>query len=221
MNQNNFLKKSVEEICKCLQRKQVKLQDIVMHVKVQLSNKTYSEDLLNGKEDHILPILDIISESYEIKNHQMCCKAIDLIDKLFLYQSIKPVNVTYKGTECQLIIIITELLTSLFKYQITPMNLYIAKCLTTIIDKHSQTLSSQHVLLIFNTMYDMYVITPENDLNNGAYQMCIGRMIDIITSLMSKKTELNGEFSKGNIQQGMTLFQSFIVINVIAFTFMG
>ena len=79
MNQNNFLKKSVEEICKCLQRKQVKLQDIVMHVKVQLSNKTYSEDLLNGKEDHILPILDIISESYEIKNHQMCCKAIDLI----------------------------------------------------------------------------------------------------------------------------------------------
>ncbi|EDR28766.1 guanyl-nucleotide exchange factor, putative [Entamoeba dispar SAW760] len=201
-----FLIKSIQEICQCVQKKQSKLLELCGILKHQIKSNSYGDELMSGKQDLISPILEIIEESFNAKNLQMCCKAIDLIDKLLLYQAIKHVEITYKNQSVDILVVLINMLSSMFKYNGNITNLYVAKCLTTIVDKFSSTLNTPFIIEIFKIIYDMYIITPSLDTNNGAYQMCIGRLVDIILSKMGQKSKVNGELLKGNIQQGISLF---------------
>ncbi|ELP88197.1 guanyl-nucleotide exchange factor, putative [Entamoeba invadens IP1] len=206
MAQNNiFLVKAVQDILSCTQRKQVQVNEICEVIKKQIKEANYGDDLMKGKEQLISPLIEVIEESHKAKNYLMCCKVIDLIEKLLLYQSIKHVEITYKGQSVDVLVTLINVLSSLFRYNSLQTNLYVAKCMTTIVDKFSITLSTPFIIAIFKTIYDMYIITQPSDTNNGAYKMCIGRIVDIVVSKMNQKSEVNGEYLKGNIQQGTAL----------------
>ncbi|KAL7721200.1 Guanyl-nucleotide exchange factor [Entamoeba marina] len=181
---NTFLTKTIDELSSHVPKKQTNVVDVCNRIQKQIHTDGYSDKLMKGTEECIVPLLELVEVTFQAKNYTLCARVVDLIDKLILYKAISHTPIKYKNSEqaVDVVVTIVNILINLFHYNSLPTNLYVAKCLTTIVDVFTLSLHSTYVIASFQTIFDMYVVTPITDVNNGAYQMCVGRIVDIITT---------------------------------------
>lgn len=162
---NFFIAKYAQDICSCVQKKQFKLIELAEKIRLQSADQNkYGDGVMSGKEEYITVFVEVMEESFMAKNSSMCCKTIDLIEKLIVYKAIKHVQMTYKGQSVDIIQTLVTLLSAMFRYNGSVTNLYVAKSLTTIVANFSDELSAASICDIFRTLFDMYTITPSSDV---------------------------------------------------------